>query len=291
MVAATPPRASDFFTVARLSDPSSLPLLDRLFPGLLSDPGFRQLLSLAFLVTNVSKTHIRAFLSDWAVTTQNGTYHIYTMDYFHPRAGSEESELRRWGRTGDVTRFTGNMPLIKAGATRLVTPFFNWSPSHYRKNSKPDWTKLLRRQPQVVASDLTSPGTRVTMTIEGAITGRYGAAGPHFEYLTTTFCVTRNAEHDEAVAVRRCIMAGASPDQVRELLRRDAGGRDFGPRSVPNSYYYAVRQRQAKVLLRRLNNAPWEEFLGTLAYLRNQPKTRGRLAESVSPDCAIEGRH
>ena len=288
MVPAAAPRASDFLTVVPVSDPSSLPVLDKLFPGLLSDPGFQQISPAAFLVSNVTQTDIRAFISDWAVTTQDREYHVYTMDYFHPRAGSEQSELVRWGRAGDITRFTGNLPLIRKGATRLVTPFFNWSPSYYKKNSKPDWGKLLRRQPQAVVSDLTNPTTSVTMAIVGAITQDYASVGPHIEDLTTVFCVARNAEHDEAMAVRALVAAGASPDHVREQLRRDAAGLGFAPSSMASSYYYGVRQRQAKDLLRRLNNAPWNEFLGILEYLRNQPKTRRRTLESVSPDCASQ---
>ena len=284
IIASGAARASDFLSVAPVSDPSSLRVLDELFPGLLSDPGFEQFKPASFLVTNVSQTHVRAFISDWVVTTQDRTYHMYTRDYFHPRAGTEESELIHWGRTGDITRFTGNLPLIRKGATRLVTPFFNWSVSHYKKNSKPKWGKLLLRQPRSVASDLTDPGTSVGMAIDGAIRHDYASVGLHMEYLTTIFCVARNAEHDEAIAVRRLIAAGASPEEVGEQLRRHAMGLDLTPRFPADYYYNNVRQRQAKVLLRRLNNAPWDQFLGTLAYLRNQPKTQTHALESVSPD-------
>jgi hypothetical protein len=276
-------RASDLLAVAPVSHPSSLPVLDRLFPGLLSDPGFQQFLPVASLVTNVSQTNIRAFVSHWAVTTQGRTYDMYTTDYFHPRAGSEESELAHWGRTGDITRFTGNLPLIRKGATRLVTPFFNWSASYYKKNSKPDWGNFLRRQPRTLVSDLMGNGAIATMEIQGAITRGYASVGPRVDYLTRVFCVARNAEHDEAVAVRALIAAGASPEHVGEQLRRHATGLGLTSRFPADYYYSSVRQRQAKVLLRRLSNAPWEEFLGTLAYLRDQPKTQTHALE-VSPD-------
>jgi hypothetical protein len=152
-----------------------------------------------------------------------------------------------------------------------VTPFFNWSPSDYSENGAADWIKLLPRRPEVVVSESASAPTSVKMGIVGAIMNDYVTVGPDDDDLAWVFCVTRNAEHDEAVSVRSQILMGASPEQIKEQLRRDAPALDF---DIQSALYYKIRKRQARVLLRGLNNVPWGEFLKTLEYLRNQPRTR-----------------
>jgi hypothetical protein len=116
------------------------------------------------------------------------------------------------------------------------------------------------------------------MRIDQAITADYATVGSVDQNLTRVFCVTRNAEHDEAVSVLKRISAGASPEQVRNQLSRDASGLGFDIQPI-SDLYYRVRQRQANVLLRRLKKARWDQFLRTLEYLRNQPKTK---AHSIS---------
>jgi hypothetical protein len=212
------------------------------------------------------------------MTTLSGKSEMTVKHYFHPRLGSEG--LRWEEKMGNKAFFTGKVPVIKAGATRLVTPFFGWSPGFYKENNKPDWTKLVLRRREVTLSELASEDTGVAMRISAAITNDYASVGPDDEYLARVFCITRNAEHDESVSMRRIIATGASPDQVKDQLRRDGAGLDFHIR--PNSaLYYRVRQRQARVLLRRLKRANWEQFLETLVHLRNQPKTRRRPLQSA----------
>jgi hypothetical protein len=259
--------------VSRVSDPSSVPTVNRLFPGLLGDDGFQPLRLAAFLVTNAGKQNIRAFSSHWIITTSRGRSELTIMHYFHPRAGRIGRKNVHWGIKGNRTRFTGSVPIIRAGSTRLVTPFFNWSPSYYRNHGSPDWPKLLSRRarPEVMLLDVAGPGASVTMTIVGVII-HSSAAGPDAKNLARVFSVTRNAEHDEAVSVLRRVSAGASAGQVRDQLRCDGGGLAFDIQ--PNSdLYYRVRQRQAKVLLRRFQKARSDQFRRTLEYLASKPKT------------------
>lgn len=280
--------AGGLLAVTPVSDPSSVTVVDRLFPGLLADDGFQQLRSMSFLVTNLTNHAIRAFSSRWILTAPGGSREMTIMHYFHPRAGRLGRKRMHWGMKGDRTRLTGKVPIIKRGATRLVTPFFNWSPKFYKVHGTPDWAELFRdrARPEVRLSSLTSPGTGVTMTIVAAITHDYAAVGPQSEDLARVFSVTRNAEHDEAVSVLRQVSAGASPAEVRNHLRRDASGLAFDIQAT-SDLYYRVRQRQAKVLLRRLEKARWDRFQRTLQYLANQPETQIRKLDSVSPDACI----
>jgi hypothetical protein len=261
-------KAGELLTVAPVSDPSSAAAVESLFPGLLSDSDFRQLRPLAFLVSNISTKPIRAFSSHWTVRTSNGGYEWNRMHYFYPR-GRVGHDGMHWGMKGNRTRVTGNVPIIKAGTTRLVTPFFNWSSSFFNKSDKHNWSKLLMRRPDIVVPKLANADTTITMRVDGAITEDYASVGPRDVDLARTFFVTRNAERDEGVAVLNRISNGASPEQVGDYLRRSSEvDSDMGPTL---STYYSVRQRQAEVLLRRFERAPWDRFLATLEYLRNQP--------------------
>ncbi len=79
---------SDLLAVTPACDAPSEVLLNRLFPGILSDSGFQKVRPLSFLVTNVTNEDIRAFSSQWTVTTPNNRYGLTVMHYFHPRAGN-----------------------------------------------------------------------------------------------------------------------------------------------------------------------------------------------------------
>jgi hypothetical protein len=256
----------DFLRVVPAFGSASDFVLNSVFPGLLSESGFRPFRPMSFLVSNVSNTDIRAFSVYWTVTKSRGEYKFTIRHYKRPRTGP-----------GNKILFTGEVPIIRSGATRLVTPFFNWIPSEYSESDRPDWMKLATKCPALGLSEPTSAPSDVAMHIDALITDDFASLGPGDEYLAHAFCGSRNAEHDEAVAVRRQIGAGAQQEQVSVYLRREASGVDFDIQSH-SALYYRVRQRQAKVLRRRLANAGWEPFISTLEYLRSQPKTRlGRL--------------
>jgi hypothetical protein len=270
----------NLLTVASVSSPSSIARLNQLFPGLLSDPGFQQLLPVAFLVSNIANRGIRAFSSRWTVSTPSAVRETTIYHYFHPRGGYKAQ--MHWGTTGNKTRFTGKIPVIEAGTTRLLTPFFNWSPSYYSKNSNPDWAALLqqRARPEFPTPELASVGASVSISIDAAVTHDFTAVGPRANDLAKIIRVTRNAEHDAAVSALRCISTGVSPEEVKTHLRHEASGLAFDIRPE-SDLYYRVRQRQAKVLLRRLKYARWEQFLKTLDYLKKKPKTTTSIISLV----------
>jgi hypothetical protein len=263
--------ADNLLAVVPVSDPSSEAAINRLFPGLLHDGGFQQLRPLAFFVTNVSRKSVRAFSSHWTVTTASGEYETTIMHYFHRRTGRK---MMHWGIKGNRTRFTGRVPIIKAGATRLLTPYFNWSATYYKDHGLPDWASLLRRRarPEINLSELKKPDSRVTMTVVAAITHDHIAVGPESQALARVFSVTRNAEHDEALSILQRFQSGDTAEQIAGLLRKHSSGLAFDIRPE-SDLYYRVRQRQAKVLLRRLHKARWDQFVRTLQRLSDQRRT------------------
>jgi hypothetical protein len=98
-------------------------------------------------------------------------------------------------------------------------------------------------------------------------------SGTAVDHLGMTLRVTRNAEHDVAVGVRRYIKKGASMDQVMAYLQKQIS-ETLPPRTpLPHYIYSAARQREAIVLLRRLNGVGPKQFLRTIRYLKKRPKT------------------
>jgi hypothetical protein len=271
------PQVSDFLKAIPVSDTAAVALMEDLFPGLTGDSAFQPFAPVAFLVSNVSDRKIHAFCSSWKLVTPKRIYQANIMHYFHPRFHTRERRGQNtWGRT---LLFSGRLPIIEARASRLVTPFFDWGPEAYGQTRDLDWAGMPSRRPKIVLSELSAPEVGVSMNITAAIIDGYLSVGPNEKALTEAFCVARNAEHDEAVSVRNLVLAGATREQIGERLRRDAVGLDFRP--DPGSiFYYKTRQRQAAVLLRRLNSSPWDKFLRILEYLRNQPKTLHRTLES-----------
>jgi hypothetical protein len=262
---------SYFLTVSPASSSSSVRRLDQIFPGLLSDGGFQQFLPLAFLVSNVSTENIRAFSSHWSVSASSGTQELTIHHYFH-RHGAKRGQVH-FGSKGNHTRVTARVPAVQAGETRLVTPFFSWNAAYYRSHGNPNWEDILRHrsEKQLVIPELRSGGAVVNMSITAVVTPDFGAFGPGGETLKDIIRVSRNAEHNEAASVRNRISAGATQEQIKTLLQHHASGLAFDIQPA-SDLYYRVRQRQAKVLLRRLKHGTWEQFNRTIEYLTKKHK-------------------
>lgn len=258
---------SNFLALRSASDLAGLALLDRMFSGLTSDGAFQGFLPMAFLVTNVSRNDIRAFRTLWQITTpagQNETNIAYC----------NVGGALRYSANGSKKRFlvTGRIPAIKAGDTRLITPFFSLVPRTYGENERPNWGMLALQRPEAVLLDLKAELLNVTARIDAAITDDYVAVGPAGVSLGRFFCITRNAEHDEALSLWRQIEAGASPEGLLNNLRREASAIDLDVPD-PSALYYNVRRRQARTFIRRLKSRGWDQFLRTLEFMANQPKT------------------
>jgi hypothetical protein len=268
-------RINNLFSVEPISK-SSTTVLDNLFPGLLLEQKFQQFIPVSFLVSNIGSKDIRAFSSHWTIAALPDMHEMNIMHYFHPREEANADMKMSWGQQGNETYFTGIVPAIRAGATRLVTPFFSWSSSFYKKNNKPAWDQILlfRRRRGLELAQLADGA--VSMRVSAAITKDFVSIGTD-DRLANAFCVTRNAEHDEAVSVLKNIAAGASQNQVIDQLYRDARGLDFD-NDPQTKFYYRMRQRQAAALLGRIEDSNWGQFVETLQYLRNQPKTRKRTS-------------
>lgn len=260
--------------VRSAADPSVAAVLDEYYPGFRQSQCFQQIGSSCYLVGNVSGKSIRAFSTNWTVTKDGNTQTKVVLHYFRPR-GHRKPRMH-FGRTGNKTRFTAKIPILKAGAIKLVSPYFAFTPTFYWKYGTAHWERLLNSPthsnfPMAPAALATGSGS-TSMTIDAVLTHNFYVVGPNKADLGKIVRVTRNAEHDEALSILAMITAGAPADAIRTVLQKHAFGMEFDIKPK-NDLYFRVRQRQAKVLLRRLKHARPEQFAKTILYLAKQPKT------------------
>ncbi len=270
----------DFVSVTSPSSPGFASKLEELFPGLLKDPYFQKIQSHSVLISNIGSKPINAYSTHWAVGTASGGYEAMLLHYFHPT--SRRPRAMHFGVAGNKTRFTGQIPAIKAGSTRLVTPYFNWSPTYYRNNPKPDWKKILSASAsrQFFLQEIAK-STSVQVTVDAVIVDHSQVIGQDRAGLGAVYSTTRNAERDEASQLLGFARGGSSRAQMLAVVSQHA--------SVPppardgNHLYNAVRIRQAAVLLRRLNKARPEQFTRTLEYISSKPVT------TISSQSSVKG--
>jgi hypothetical protein len=270
---------TEHLAVIHASDPSFEPEIDRLFPGLRKDSVFKSIQSHAVLIRNIGTRSIRAHSTLWTATTPTGTFKATRLHFFHPRGKHPDSV--QFGVTGNKTRFTGKVPLLKPGATRLLTPYFNWSPKCYLKGGTPTWHKILNASSsrRRFFANLSN-ATDIQVSIDAVIFNRKHMIGKDSGHLGRMYRKSRNAEHDEAADVLRMIKSGASLEDAACLLHQHASQevpKVKNGNSRGKDIYLSVRKRQAKVLLRRLKQANKlgkpEVFVKTLNYLKKQRKT------------------
>jgi hypothetical protein len=224
------------------------------------------------LISNVSKEEISAFSTHWRATTSTGGYEATIRHFFHPTDKRHKSA--KFGLKGNKTRFTGKIPMLKAGATRLVTPYFNWSSNHHKKHPHKRWEKIFaEKESRKFFLYELSNSIDVQVSVDAVIINQKTLIGQDNANLGKTFMITRNAEHDEALETLRLIASGASHEQVKTLLESHISS-TLPARNRPfHRLYSRVRQRHAKVLLRRLQHSKPGQFLHTLKYLKRKPKT------------------
>jgi TAT (twin-arginine translocation) pathway signal sequence len=276
---------SGYISIRTSADPEFSPLLDTHFPGLADDVNFQKIRSHAVIITNVSGEDINAFSTFWKVDSATGGYEVALRHLFHP----SEKRLRtvHFGTRGNQTRFTGQIPAIKAGATRLLTPYFNWSSSYYQKNPHLNWMARIEATGAhgLFTVHELSMATAVHVSVDAVIVKHNQVIGPDRARLAKTYMVMRNAEHDTAIGVLRAINVSSSDksavgkiessrDQIQGYL--EGSGLKY-PTMQSDAFkdrlYRKVRQRQATILARRLRHATPEQFFRTVQYLASQPKT------------------
>jgi hypothetical protein len=254
------------------SDPGFGAAVEALFPGLMSDPVFQKIAPLALLVTHQQGRGVRAFSASWAITTASGTYEAPLYFYVSlgsPAAGHILSALRSARRN-----------ILPVGQSRLVSPFFNWTPTYY-KNNPPNWkTVLTPTEPGAFLVSELPTATQVKVSLDGVIFSDWKLIGPDKHSLEYKIRSRRNAEHDEGLVVYKLMKSGAPDSQIVQTLQEHGSAQRSSNKDRNQRWYDRARKVHAQVLLKAFQNADRPTFTKALVRLKKQRKTRiTRLAE------------
>jgi hypothetical protein len=267
----------DFLAVVAASDRSASKIIARKFPGLQKEAGFDRVQPFAFLVTNKTAHAIKAFQSHWIVENGDDRFEWQNLHFF--TVHSAMNPRMHWGLKGNRTRYTAQAPVIKANASRVLTPFCNFSSKYFHNGSRPSWQEMIakRSRPEMATIQSGKADLKVSMSIDALITNDFRVVGSNYKKLVNILLNTRNAEHDEALVVAQIINKGGSREDVASVLQHHSLGIGFDTTSETEIYNKA-RQRQALVLMRRLTYARWDQFIRTVQFLTDKPETGFSLA-------------
>jgi hypothetical protein len=248
------------------SDPGFDDAAEALYPGLRKDPTFRQIAPLSLLVTHQQGPSVRAFSVSWAVTTPSGSYETplyYYVSLGPPATGHTLSAL------GSARR-----NIVPAGQSRLVTPFFHWTPADYQSKKAVDWkTAIEPTDPgEFLVSELPK-ATQMKPSLDAVIFTDWKMIGPNKHKLGTKIRARRNAEHDEGVAVLRLMKKGASDSEIVQTLREHGAAPRSNNTSLNARWYEQSRRLHAQILLRAFQDSDRSNFKNALVRLKTQRKT------------------
>jgi hypothetical protein len=245
-------------------DPGFGSAVEALYPGLTKDPIFQKIAPLAMLVTHQQGPPVRAFCVSWAITTTAGTYEAPL--YFYVSLGSPA--------TGHTLSALGSARknILPAGQSRLVTPFFNWTPAFYRTNPAPNWKTVLKpTEPAVFLISELPKATQVKVSLDGVVFSDWKLMGPDKHALGWKIRSRRNAEHDEGLVVYKLMKSGAPDSQIIETLQEHGSA----PRSndKDHRWYQQARKVHAQILLRAFQDSDRHTFKRALVRLKMRRKT------------------
>lgn len=248
-------------TVVSGSDNQFSSAVEALYPRLVSDPVFQKIVHLAVLVTLHSGPGIRAYSIAWAVKTPTGTYQTALFSYVSPGSAAKGFSVSTLG--------SARQEILRAGQSRLITPFFNWTPAYYLANPRPNWSTLLKaEEPGAFLVSESATASEVTVSLDGAVFSDWKILGPDKHNLQRRLRSKRNAEHDEALVVHRLMKKGASDSAITAALQAKGSAEKSWPSNDPQRWYEQSRRLQAQILLRAFTETDRTTFTRALTRLR-----------------------
>ena len=278
------PAGDPHLEITLSSDPGFEAKLKTLFPTLVGNTSFAAFQPLAYIVTNVAKSPVYAYSADWTIITSQGAHKTTLGTFFRPRLAA-----RQPGTASPKTkhgRVSGGTPLLRAGASRLVTPFFSWTPKFVARSKSVDWDKLASRTARTgfyayLAQDVQS----ITVLVHSSVRSLRSAAADTPYSTNNRLRAQRNAQHDAAISVSLLIKGGASESDLLSKLVKQAQGftadKNGKPidRSEPAKYlYYEARSRQAAVLALYLSRHKQAKLEKLVKYLIRRPKMQSDVS-------------
>lgn len=235
------------------------------YPGLQLDPTFQQIAPLALLVTHQKGPAIRAHSVAWNITTPTGQYTGAQFYYIHPGSPAKGGSLN--------TLRSAPRAILRAGQSRLVTPFFSWTPAYYQRNPKPDWGAILNSGTGGFLASQLPAATQLNVSLDGVVFSDWKIAGPDQHNLNKRLRSRRNAEHDEALVAYRLLKADAPDSMVAETLEAHGSAARSSQQKHPAYWYQQARRYQAQILLQSFQNTDRTQFRKAIHRLVTQKKT------------------
>jgi hypothetical protein len=242
-------------------------VLDKHYPGLTSLSGFDTARPLTLIIRNKSKRAILALSATWSVIASSGTQNLHSYGSFF-----RSTKLLKASRSGQY-------PVIKPEKLCILSPFFCWTPSRYRKVASPlAVVTVLRESP--IKNQLS-----LDAAVAASVRGRLDAAiaspqlllGPDRAGLGSLFRITRNAEHDEALSL---LQASVSRGSLRAALVEHSNAPLEPQVSLDEWLYRRARIRYAGLLqraLRRTDQASLQKLLEAVKASPPTVLTRGNI--------------
>jgi hypothetical protein len=248
------------------SDSNFQSAVESLYPGLQDDPVFQKIAPLTLLVTHQNGPGIRAYSVAWQITAPAGAYETALFSYVSPGPASK-------GRSSSTLGYA-RQAILRAGQSRLITPFFIWSPTDYQRNPHPDWSKVIMplEPGRFLVSELPT-ATAVKVSLDGVVFSDWKITGPDKHNLARRLRSTRNASHDEGLAVYRLLQGGSADSTIVATLQAHAFAARSSKREGPAYWYEQARRYQAQVLLLAFQQADGKIFAKALNRLVLQKKT------------------
>ena len=225
--------------------------LEGMYPGLAGDQRFQRLYPLAALVHISQGPAIRAISLVWNLTTSAGTFSSPV--YFSAPPGTPRGS----GKSRTVV--TAQVDIIQAGAYKLFTPYFSWTPEAYSEIAATWPSVVQKKMPANFLATQVALATLVEVGLDAVIFNDRTVLGPDVNSLVDRIRVRRNAEHDETGHVVKMVKNGASDEEVVAYL--SAKGTSTRPDgSGSRRWYRLARRQQAQRLLRKKTNLKPETF-------------------------------
>jgi hypothetical protein len=192
------------------------------------------------IVRNDTSQGAKAYAIEWHVLDASGT----TVTSFVRR------HMATWLMLPAEARW------IKPQDMRLIGPVLNVNPAEYQKYFAAN-TGVLAQIYQTHHLPLVPSGGSVQAGIDGVVFADGSFAGPNKLHLWERYVATRNAEHDEALAVFNLMKSGAPQAQVVHVLQRRANralAATYFPGDDVRTWYRQALGNSARDMLRILRH-------------------------------------
>lgn len=222
------------------TNPAFDQILEGYFPGITSVEQYQSIRPFLVLLRNDSSLSAKAYAIHWDLTTSEGSQHELTVSFIRRRLLMPQAEHS-----------------IKPADVRLVSPLFNLTPRDYADNPY-----FSSRYPAALYPNFGS-SMNVTSSLDGVVYSDGTFVGENRTKILQSYRCSRNAEHDETLAILSAVASENSTD-LAALLRQHVQKGYSGDGSDIHGVYRHARAESATMMLGMLRHMGRKEFLDRL---------------------------